>query len=41
MIIGSKSEFELYGLRIDTLVFDKESKVFVIKNTKKIEISIC
>jgi hypothetical protein len=29
---GLKSEFEIYGLRIETLVF--ESKVFVIKNKK-------
>jgi RecB family endonuclease NucS len=30
-----KSEFELYGLRIDTLAFDKESGAFVIIEYKK------
>ena len=30
-----KSEFELHGLRIDTLVFDDESKAFVIIEYKK------
>jgi hypothetical protein len=30
-----KSEFELHGLRIDTLAFDKESSVFVIIEYKK------
>jgi hypothetical protein len=30
-----KSEFELHGLRIDTLAFDKESGAFVIISTKK------
>jgi RecB family endonuclease NucS len=30
-----KSEFELHGLRIDTLAFDKESKGFVIIEYKR------
>jgi RecB family endonuclease NucS len=30
-----KSEFELHGLRIDTLAFDKESGAFVIIEYKK------
>ena len=30
-----KSEFELHGLRIDTLAFDEESKAFVIIEYKK------
>jgi hypothetical protein len=30
-----KSEFELHGLRIDTLAFDNESKAFVIIEYKK------
>ena len=30
-----RSEFELHGLRIDTLTFDKESKAFVITEYKK------
>jgi RecB family endonuclease NucS len=30
-----KSEFELHGLRIDTLAFDSESKAFVIIEYKK------
>jgi hypothetical protein len=30
-----KSEFELHGLRIDTLAFDNESKTFVIIEYKK------
>jgi hypothetical protein len=30
-----KSEFELHGLRIDTLEFDNESKAFVIIEYKK------
>ena len=30
-----KSEFELHGLRIDTLEFDKESGAFVIIEYKK------
>jgi len=34
-----KSEFELHGLRIDTLTFDSESKAFVIIEYKRIGIS--
>lgn len=30
-----RSEFELHGLRIDTLAFDKESSAFVIIEYKK------
>ncbi len=30
-----KSEFELHGLRVDTLAFDNESKAFVIIEDKK------
>ena len=30
-----KSEFELHGLRVDTLAFDKESRAFVIIEYKK------
>lgn len=29
-LILVRSEFELHGLRIDTLAFDKESRAFVI-----------
>lgn len=31
-----KSEFELHGLRIDTLAFDRESKGFVIIEYKPV-----
>ena len=34
-LILVKSEFELHGLRIDTLAFDKESGAFVIIEYKK------
>jgi hypothetical protein len=34
-LIPVKSEFELHGLRIDTLAFDKESSAFVIIEYKK------
>jgi hypothetical protein len=34
-LIPVKSEFELHGLRIDTLAFDKESDAFVIIEYKK------
>jgi hypothetical protein len=30
-----KSEFDLHGLRIDTLAFDQESRAFVINEYKK------
>jgi RecB family endonuclease NucS len=34
-LILVRSEFELHGLRIDTLAFDKESRAFVIIEYKK------
>jgi RecB family endonuclease NucS len=34
-LVPVKSEFELHGLRIDTLGFDKESGAFVIIEYKK------